>query len=194
VSHASPQAPENRIPNESDAIPWAARLRFGTRTLLLGLTGIAAAAPLTTKGLVFNAIALVLTALALMLQLMRKPLGHSVAAQLVIAVAYAIAGATILLAPHHRALCAYALGAALLTAGAARFHAAHRALDGARSAAIAPAVISGLLGLMAIAGWPTNAPWQLGFLIAAELVVGGVSSLQRGFAQWSAQRAAKPSG
>jgi len=47
---------------------------------------------------------------------------------------------------------------------------------------------------MAITGWPTNAPWQLGFLIAAELVVGGVSSLQRGFAQWSAQRAAKPSG
>jgi uncharacterized membrane protein HdeD (DUF308 family) len=191
VSHASPQAPEDQTRADGDAVHWAARLRFGTRTLLLGLTGVAAAAPLSTRGLVFNAIALALTGLALMLQLIRRPFGPFVGTQLVIAAVYCVAGAVVLLVPQQAVPGAYVLGAALLTAGVGRVYWAHRVSAGPRSAAIAPGVVSGLLGAMAITGWPAHAPWQLAFLVAAELVVAGVSSLQLGFAHWSRQRTAK---
>jgi uncharacterized membrane protein HdeD (DUF308 family) len=190
MSHASHQTPENQLSTDGAGVHWAARLRFGTRTLLLGLTGIAAAAPLTSKGLIFNAIALVLTGLALMLQTFRKRVGRAIGAQLVIAMSYTVAATINLLVPQYGRLGAYAIGAALLTAGAARVYMAHRVLDRLPAGVAALGAGSGLLGVMAITGWPMHAQWQLGFLVAAELVCAGVSSLHLGFAQWARQRAA----
>jgi hypothetical protein len=174
-----------------DACPvrWPARLRFGTRTLLLGLTGIAAAAPLTIHGLVFNAVALALTALALWLQMGRRAFGRGTRVQHLIAIAYLSIAIIILTAPQHHRLCALATGVALLTVAGARLLMAWRGAHGRRARSIAPITVTAALGLIAVGPWPTDAPWVLAFLIAAELVCAGVWALQLGFAQHSIESA-----
>jgi uncharacterized membrane protein HdeD (DUF308 family) len=88
---------------------------------------------------------------------------------------YIAAGSFALAQPYHAAVVlTLLLGAAMLTAGVIRISIGAHMHSHARTAVIAGGVVTSLVGLLIILGWPTNSIVVLGALLGVDLLFTGI--------------------
>lgn len=172
---------------------WGWLLALGVLSTILGVFGLGMALAFTLAGvLLFGVLLLVGGAFQLVDAFTQKGWKGTLVLTL-IALIYLAAGVLIVLDPIGAAVAlTLLLGGAFVIIGALRVGTAfqHKGVPG-WGWALAGGLVTVLLGLLVVAGWPVSGLWVIGLIISIELIINGITHIAFGLA---ARRAGQKNG
>lgn len=175
---------------------WGWMLGFGILSIILGTIGLGMTPYLTLVGVTFFG-ALWAVGGAFQLAHAFKCKGwKSTLGNVLIGLIYIGAGLVMAIDPLRAAVVlTLMLGVVFLVVGALRIGVAfqHKGTRG-WGWALAGGIVSIVLGLLVLSGWPVSGDWFIGLVIAIELIVNGWTYIFAGFAARSAGRGSAPGG
>ncbi len=160
---------------------WGWFVGFGVVTLILGIALLVATGLATLISVSLIAAFMILIGGVEITVGFGAPSWRSGIWFVLVGLAYVVAAAFVLANPEQGAIgLTLMLGVALLVTGVLRIYFATRLPDGARLYVAMAGVVTTLLGIFILVGWPENSAYVLGIFLGVDMVVYGASWLHFG--------------